>query len=211
LTGLAVAVFVLATAQPAPADSIAFTFPDPPVGTPSAQGNDGFQFQPTFPILVTALGYYNRAHPADLTLNHPVGIFDVATQALLTSTTVGPGSTLDGNFRYNAIAPLALIAGQSYMVVGFHPGSATQDLAAATPPGLTIAPEITFQGYFLNFNSSLTFPTTNGGNTRFFGPNFQFQVIPEPTSLALFGLGAVGLLSYGWRWRKQARFKGIIA
>ena len=33
--------------------------------------------------------------------------------------------------------------------------------------------------------------------------NSPVQSIPEPTSLALFGLGALGLLGYGWRRRKH--------
>jgi hypothetical protein len=33
--------------------------------------------------------------------------------------------------------------------------------------------------------------------------NSPVQFVPEPTSLALFGLSALGLLGYGWRRRKH--------
>jgi hypothetical protein len=32
----------------------------------------------------------------------------------------------------------------------------------------------------------------------------QVTGVPEPASLTLLGLGALGLLGYGWRRRKQA-------
>jgi hypothetical protein len=38
-----------------------------------------------------------------------------------------------------------------------------------------------------------------------FRPRLNLTVIPEPSSIVLFGMGAVGLIGYGWRWkRKQA-------
>ena len=35
--------------------------------------------------------------------------------------------------------------------------------------------------------------------------NIQFSYVPEPSTFALFGLGAFGLLGYGWRRRKQMK------
>ena len=146
-------------------------------------GNDGFQFQPNVDILVTALGYYDRDQEG-LALTHAVGIYDVSSQSLLATTTVGPGSTLDGLFRYTAIDPLSLRQGRSYMVVGFHPGSLTQDLAAANPAGVLAASDLTYQGYFLNFDAALSFPTTAGGPSPFFGPNFKFAVDSDGDGIA---------------------------
>jgi hypothetical protein len=188
---------------PAHANSIAFTFQDPPVGTISTQGNDGFRFQPNSDIRVTALGYYDRDQDG-LALTHAVGIFDVATQTLLASTNVGPGAALDGLFRYSPIVALYLTAGQSYMVVGFHPGSATDDLAAQNPAGFAIAPELTYGGYFLNFDPNLSFVDT-ADNTQFFGPNFQFEV-PEPGSGACIVLAA--LVALGLRMKASNRAPG---
>lgn len=214
LAGLAVGLLLLSAAQPVRAGIIAFTFPDPREGPASVTGNDGFQFQPTLPIQVTSLGYYDRFQDG-LTLIHPVAIFDVATKTILAVTDVGPGSTLEGLFRYNAIAPLSLNVGQSYMVVGFHPGSDTDDFAAYNPAGLTIAPQLKYEGYWLNFFSSLILPHHDDSPNMFFGPNFQFQerqvIIPEPTSLTLLGIGTLGLVGYNWRRQRRAGAQVVLA
>ena len=170
-----VVLLSIVTAQMARADIAAFTFQDPVSGTVSVTGNDGFKFQPNVDILVTALGYYDRDQDG-LALTHPIAIFDADSQSLLATTTVGLGSSLDGSFRYSLITPLLLQQGQSYMVVGFHPGSLTQDLAAENPTGVTTATEITYQGYFFSYDTALSYPAMSGGSGTFFGPSFRFAI-----------------------------------
>jgi hypothetical protein len=184
--------------------STAFTFPDPATGTSSAVGTDGFEFQPGMDILVTALGYYDRNQDG-LTLNHQVAIYDVASNAQLVLTTIGPssGSFLSGLFQYNTISPLRLQAGKSYIVAGFHPGSGSggNDLAADFNPAtaVTIAAGLTYLGYFYSFNGSLTLPATAGSPEMFFGPNFQFQAVPEPSTTVFFVVGGLTLIALGHR------------
>jgi hypothetical protein len=177
--------------------STAFIFPDPATGTSSAVGTDGFEFQPGTDILVTALGYYDRNQDG-LTLAHPVAIYDMNSGSQLALTIVGPGSgsSLLGLFQYKTISPLRLQAGKSYMVAGFHPGSGG-DLAADFNPAtaVTIAAGLTYQGYFYSFNGSLTLPTTAGGSEMFFGPNFQFQDVPEPSTTVFFAFGGLALIA----------------
>jgi hypothetical protein len=50
----------------------------------------------------------------------------------------------------------------------------------------------------LQFNT----PHVFGGGSFLFKPGVA--AVPEPTSLTLLGIGAAGLLGYGWRRRKQA-------
>ena len=60
------------------------------------------------------------------------------------------------------------------------------------------------------FNSSGTFVNTFSG---FNGPIFlafspsAAATVPEPSSMALFGLGVAGLVGYGWRSRKRTSQK----
>jgi hypothetical protein len=178
--------------------STAFLFPDPATGTSSAVGTDGFEFRPDTDILVTALGYYDRNQDG-LTLAHPVAIYDMNSGSQLALTIVGPGSgsSLLGLFQYKTISPLRLQAGKSYMVAGFHPGSGGNDLAADFNPAtaVTIASGLTYQGYFYSFNSSLTLPATAGSPEMFFGPNFQFQAVPEPSTTVFFAVGGLALIA----------------
>jgi hypothetical protein len=56
----------------------------------------------------------------------------------------------------------------------------------------------------LSGNSYINFHTMQnpGGETR---GQITSAIIPEPTSIALLGIGAVGLIGYGWRSRLWTR------
>ncbi|MDX1684026.1 MAG: DUF4082 domain-containing protein, partial [Saprospiraceae bacterium] len=82
----------------------------------------GWAFTPTEDIEVTALGVYDFSNNG-LNSDHPVGLYDGATQALLASTTVpaGTGATLISGFRYVDLAsPVVLTAGNTYVVAAVH-------------------------------------------------------------------------------------------
>jgi hypothetical protein len=162
----------------AKADTIAFS---PTLSlNGSGVGNDGFFFTPTTAISVTSLGYVD----CGFSVGHDVGLYDVSTSTLLWSTTVTGSSTLDSGFRYDLITPVSLTAGNEYAVVG------TQVTADSnwTAGSLGVAAEITFNGYFYDYNPTLDLPATPYG-TAYFGPNFQYVVVPEPTSVGCFLLG----------------------
>jgi hypothetical protein len=198
---LALAAMVLGAAAKLPATTIAFTFVNPPTGTTSSLGNDGFRFTPNVTIWVTALGYYDRNQDG-LTLQHPVAIFDLTTTNQVAAATAGPGSTLSGLFRYTAITPVRLTAGRQYIVVGHHPGSNTEDLAAYLSQAPTSGSGITYQGYYYDYGATIDLPTTNGGfSTPFFGPNFQFDAVPEPAAFYVVPPGLALLIIVGRRRR----------
>ena len=155
---------------------------------------------PLVDIEVTALGYYD-ADQDGLTLTDPVAIYDGVSQNQLAIADVDGSSFLDGSFRYTNITPITLLANQSYVVAGFHPGSGTEDFAAfPSISDITITSDIQFDGYSFSLGgTSVQFPDAPPDvNSTFFGPNFMFtetesQSVPESSvTLALLVLGGVG-------------------
>jgi hypothetical protein len=150
-------------------------------------GNDGFFFTPTTAISVTELGYVD----CGFSVGHDVGLYDVSTSTLLAGATITGSSTLDSGFYYNLIAPVMLTAGNEYAVVG------TQVEADNnwTADSLSVAPEITFDGYEYDKNTALDLPTIPY-ETAYFGPNFQYEVVPEPATMTIMIAGALLLLPF---------------
>lgn len=121
----------------------------------------------------------------------------------LSSVTLPAGTTaeLNNSFRYASIPHLTLLAG-SYYRVGSVVQSGVIDLFHETT-FVTPAPQISFAGgYYNNSQNSLTFPDTSGTQNSYFGPNFQFEVIPEPSSFVLAVLALLGLGWYAWRRKR---------
>lgn len=157
----------------------------------SGTGNDGLFFTPTTAISVTSLGYVD----CGFSVGHDVGLYDVTTSTLLASTTVTISSTPLNGFYYNLIAPVFLTPDEEYAVVG------TQVPADSnwTADSLNVAPDIIYDGYEYDYNSSLDLPSIPYA-TAYYGPNFQYAVesesVPEPATGSCFLLGLVGLACF---------------
>lgn len=153
--------------------SAAFTFREPPSGSPSLAGTDGFEFRPRVDIVVTSLGYYDQGRDG-LSLRHTIALYDTVSRLKLAWVTLDRRGTLAGMFRYRAIKPRRLQAGRSYIVAGFHSGSG-QDFAASDPAPLKAAPAIGYQSYRADYGARLRFPGIVSEGA-FFGPNFRFRI-----------------------------------
>jgi len=196
-------VLILSIASPAGAQTTAATFslPQTPYSCGCADGTDAFEFVPSADILVTALGWYD--HGGDgLILDHPVAIYDAATEVALTPpTTVTTAATFDAatGFRWVTLAsPVRLVRGHSYVIAGHAAGNPAYDEYVNDPVGgVSFGPEISFVRYRYELGPALAFPsslgTTGAADQVFFGPNFQYALPPTVPALSSAGLVLMSL------------------
>ena len=193
---------------------------------------EGWQFVPETSISVTHLGLWDdmfdvdRLGAEDTTVGFsyeiPIGIWRVSDQALLTSTTLEPGTTnpvLD-EFRYAEISPVLLSEGETY-AIGFQYGNSFSASDWVQTPRFgyfQVDPAITYIMEVWSSESGFRFPEAgnieNIPNTCF-GPNFQFEMIGEleppgppgpPNAIPAPGallLGSIGAGIVTWLRRRK--------
>jgi hypothetical protein len=151
---------------------------------------------------VTALGFYDDGMNGNQDA-HPVGIW-TAGGTLLAQVTVpaGTAGTLVGSYRYAAISPLTLTAGQTY-VVGTYFGPVVDVCGSACGDVLLILGTQTYdsrltyqqarQTLAMVGPGSLAFPGINniGAVEGFFGPNLLLTAVPTAPILSL-GVPSLG-------------------
>ena len=158
----------------------------------------GFGFRASQDVLVESLGVWN--HDAlGLHDPHRVGIWDedgnllVWTTVQRASAAMGP-LIQGGVFRYEAIAPFLLTAGTSYVIGAEWFGGGGSDLLLDLGGTTTTDPLITITSFGRAAFTAFDFPShAFGGTSGYFGPNFIFSVVPEPTTASLFAFGLAGL------------------
>jgi hypothetical protein len=83
-----------------------------------ARSTDGLEFVPWTDIEVTALGYYDGGGDG-LQSEHTVGIFETSSEQLVSDNVIIDGeSELEDGFRYEAITPVVLKGGRTYVLAG---------------------------------------------------------------------------------------------
>jgi len=187
--------FFAATQQLVPAQTPAVSFTGAGnFGAP--EGTYGWAFTLTNTISVTELGYFDFGGNG-LTDSHDVGIW-TNTGTLLVSATVpaGTAATLNGDFRY-VLVTATLLAPGDYVIGGFSPAD-SGDPVAVEASTITTASGLSYGGSRSIGGNTLTFPIgdASGHPNSYFGPNFTFSTVPEPTTLGLLlfgGLTALGL------------------
>ena len=149
---------------------------------------------------MTALGAFDYLVPSHGNLE--VGLWD-SSGTLLASQTVSAGSTAVDQSLYASIAPLLLLAGETYYVAAYSAAGALAAVVVTpgSPPNgyATMSPEIQLGQVAYSSGSGFSFPATTEGNAGYaiIAPNFEFQAVPEPSMLALLGGGMAGLLLAG--------------
>lgn len=176
-----------------------------PVGS---DGSGGWSFTTNQAITVDALDdwVYTVANTPGL----QVRLYG-ANQATITSATLTTAdateATASGFQLYTQpITPVTLSADATYYIASdLVPAASGGGYIAVMNGPVTTDPSITY-GYGVLTNGTDQNPTTDifsgGANPAYFGPDFDIAT-PEPASLAVLGLGAVGLLLK----RKKSRIK----
>lgn len=161
----------------------------------------GWTFTPTANITVTRLGLWDVGGDgfAD---RHQIGIWSSAGTLLVGDVIpAGTVATLDNGFRYIAIAGLNLTAGQTYTIGANMLESPTTDAYVFSPATVTTSALINFgQGVRSADDSGFAFPALTPNSGRF-GPNFQFNAVPEPASWALM-IGGFAMAGTALRRRR---------
>lgn len=193
----------------------------------------GFEFTANSNVFVTSLGYFNdpsfdprnpfntvslSPEPAgsySYASDHQVGLYQVVpgvgmtvaeSGLLLGQTTITSAGTANGDFLYNAITPIALVAGDQYVIAGVTGArdpylyNAEDDSTTQGGVGLTVNQSITYDQDRYAVSSTLAYAgsTDPGSEPGFFGPNFQISntlptsAAPEPGEWAVLGLATLG-------------------
>ena len=158
----------------------------------------GYTIDVTQPFAISALGVFDSGGEA-LYNNHIVSVWN-ASGALIASVTVpaGTGGELVNQFRYAPITPVILAAGD-YTVGVYYPTS-TQGFMDLGDPGIfnisdvAVNPAFSILGYEFA-HPGYADPAHDLTDEVNFGADFLITQVPEPSTLALIGLGAVALLA----------------
>jgi hypothetical protein len=193
--------FVLA-ALPAAADTLAINFSNTtgePLSNPPL--TLGWAFEVNTPVNVTSLSFFDSDQDG-LAESHPIGLWNAAG-TLLASATVDAGTAnpLHDKFRAVPVTPTLLTPG-SYRIGALFASGSDPNMFPTFTADFSAAPEITFLRTASAVGPVLAMPapTFFSMGPAYFGPNFEFQAVPEPSSISL--VGVAGLL-YGIALRKR--------
>ncbi len=190
--------------------AIAYGIPGGTAGTQAYNGALGNEFDVLSPagISVTRLGVFDD-NSDGLNSTITVGIFDRSTASLVGTSltfTGNDGSLEDGTRWITLVSPITLAAGFEGMVLAQVYNGAERNGNVGT--GSTASPTDDGGGAISFVGGSrfgpggvFDYPTSVDGGpaNRYHAGNFDYDIIPEPSSLALL-LGAFGL--FGFRRRR---------
>ena len=167
-------------------------------------GTYGWAFTLSQPITITDLGWFDFGGNG-LNAAHPVGIWTSAGALVLSGTVPSGTGTEVNSFLYTSVTPTLLPVG-SYVIAGFENGSSGDPITVGASTITPAAGIISYDGSRSAAGGSLTFPPSDplsNGNS-YFGPNFLFTAVPEPSTTALLLLTSSVASIFTWFRRRQS-------
>ncbi len=149
----------------------------------------GMEFTPQADIQVTQLGVLDAGSDgAGLQTSHDVGLW-LNDGTPLSTVTVTASSTLTSGFRYEAITPVTLTAGVTYVLAAYYPNTMAGDkLQVLSPPGPTATPFVTLSSVSrLESGTGLTFPTAVTNPDFRITANLQFVPVDTTSPISIDG------------------------
>ncbi|WP_306537308.1 PEP-CTERM sorting domain-containing protein [Geobacter sp.] len=166
--------------------------------------SQGFRFQANSPLQVTSLGIIDSEGDGFVN-THEVGLWsDSGVLLAMSSFTPTSSGTLRGYFRFKNITPVYLSSGDIFRLAAsqvFHDEDRF-DSDAIPIDTHSYSPEISFLDGVGAMGGGLLFPDIVGFVNLGFPPlaadvvggNFEFEVVPEPSTAGLFAAGMVLLV-----------------
>jgi hypothetical protein len=160
----------------------------------------GFEFSPQQNVYVTNLGTFDAG--SGLSTSVQVGIWDTSGNLLVSATVpAGTAGILNGSFRYTAITPFLLTAGNRYVIGSYYSGTASSYNTGQGGSGSMDPTFVIVQDRFVTAGS-LSYPSqTDGYSGAWLGANLEYQTTsqtaPSVPTLSTWAMALLAILLVG--------------